>query len=312
MITKVHIQNYRSIVDATVELSPFTLLIGANGTGKSNFLRLFEELSDFHGAANNSFHFEKHYNHQRDSQKIDLSICDNGKKYGWSFAQMRSNGSLPGELNGKVRVYSIDPNCIGEAESLEPKPTVNTDGSGAVKVLDSLKTGDREDLFDKIENDFKKFIPEIEKLSFIPGTNAKQLQVREKHIEKSVPVATLSEGTRLILTILTIIHQENPPKFIGLEEIDRGLHPRLFQKLLERLHYITREKDIQIVATTHNPYLIDQFKDREEAVIIVEKEDGATTFTSLEDKLDGLEPDEMPLGSLWYSGIVGGVPEYAR
>jgi len=223
-----------------------------------------------------------------------------------------SSSKLDHTLYG-AKVYSIDPNKIGEAESLEPKPVVNSDGSGAVQVLDSLKTGEREDLFDRIESDFRKFIPEIEKLSFIPGTNAKQLQVREKCIEKSVPLATLSEGTRLILTILTIVNQENPPRFIGLEEIDRGLHPRLFQQLIERLHYISQEKEIQIVATTHNPYLIDQFKDREEAVIIVEKENGATTFTSLAEKLDDSPPEEEePLGHLWYSGAVGGVPAYTR
>ncbi|MCB0063745.1 MAG: AAA family ATPase, partial [Caldilineaceae bacterium] len=44
MITSIHIQNYRSIVDATAKLAPFTLLIGANGTGKSNFLQLLESI----------------------------------------------------------------------------------------------------------------------------------------------------------------------------------------------------------------------------------------------------------------------------
>lgn len=33
MFTEIYIQNYRSIAKATVNLSPFTLLIGANGTG---------------------------------------------------------------------------------------------------------------------------------------------------------------------------------------------------------------------------------------------------------------------------------------
>ena len=43
-------------------------------------------------------------------------------------------------------------------------------------------------------------------------------------------------------------------------------------------------------------------------MIIVEKKDGETTFTSLEDRLKDLEPGEEPLGELWYSGFLGGVP----
>ena len=42
MLTKVEIKNYRSFVDAEAPLAPFTLVIGANGSGKSNFLKLFQ------------------------------------------------------------------------------------------------------------------------------------------------------------------------------------------------------------------------------------------------------------------------------
>lgn len=38
-ISRVRIQNYRSIADCDVELEPLTLLVGPNGTGKSNFLQ---------------------------------------------------------------------------------------------------------------------------------------------------------------------------------------------------------------------------------------------------------------------------------
>ena len=297
MIKSVYIKNYHSIVEATVNLAPFTLLIGANGTGKSNFLRLFSDLSKIDSA---NKRLTKHYNNPGD-QRIIITQND-----GSSWERPHDQDYRPYSSPNNVKIFSINPDNIGIPEQLKPNPTINEDGSGAVQVLDALKTGDREDLFDQIENDLKRYIPEIEKLSFIPNTNSKQLQVREKHMRTPVPVAELSEGTRLVLTILTIVYQENPPTFIGLEEIDRGLHPRLFQQILELLFEITEEKDVQIVATTHNPYLVDEFKDREDSVIIVEKQDGATTFTSLAEKSEGLSIDQEPLGHLWYSGFVGG------
>ncbi len=305
MITSIHIQNYRSIVDATINLAPFTLLIGANGTGKSNFLQLLEEFGS------QSPSFERHYNYPKEPQVFTIQYDDGTKD---SLEVLIGGGTRGWHLKdkNKVRIYRINPESIGKAEILSPNPTVESDGSGAVKVLDTLKTGDREDLFATIEETFKRYIPEIEKLSFVPTSNAKQLQVREKSIDKPILLENLSEGTRLVLTILTIVYQENPPTLIGLEEIDRGLHPRLFQQIIELLSRISEEKQIQIIATTHNPYLVDEFKGFEEAVIIVEKVDGETTFTTLADKLAGLTPEEEPLGHLWYSGIVGGVPVYAQ
>ncbi|WP_437926085.1 AAA family ATPase [Sorangium sp. So ce291] len=38
MLTSIRLKNFKSFADQTVELSPFTLLLGANGSGKSNFL----------------------------------------------------------------------------------------------------------------------------------------------------------------------------------------------------------------------------------------------------------------------------------
>lgn len=307
MINEIHIQNYRSIVNAQVKLSPFTLLIGANGTGKTNFLRLIKELNASNTKVVSVSPFTiveiknklpTHINFQNTPQSI-LYRVDNSFKDSKKFF----NQNTP-------MLFNLTPANIGRAEPLTPTPTVQESGIGAVAVLDALKTGDREDLFNEIEAKLREYIPEIEKLSFIPGQSTKQLQVREKNINQPVLVSDLSEGTQLVLTILTIVHQINPPNIICLEEIDRGLHPRLFQRIIELFFRMTREKNIQIIATTHNPYLVDQFKGHEEAVIIVEKEKGETKFTSLAERLVGLDPlEDDPLGTLWYSGLVGGVPQ---
>lgn len=305
MITRVEIQNYRSIWQATVPLSPFTLLIGANGTGKSNFLKLLQDLSSAAQAVS-AVALDRHFNHLDDDQRVNISL-DSGK----IVSVTPTSGVVrPYRELLAARVFSIDPVNAGKTERLIPNPSVKEDGSGVVQVLDALKTGDKEHLFEEVERTLSKYIPEIEKLSFIPGQATKQLQVREKYIEKPIPVAELSEGTRLVLTILTIIYQENPPSVICLEEIDRGMHPRLFEQVVQLCFDMTRrEGGPQIIATTHNPYLVDQFKDHEEAVVIVEKENGETTFTTLAERLRHLQPDEEPLGSLWYSGFVGGVPD---
>jgi AAA15 family ATPase/GTPase len=36
MITRLRVQNFKSIIDVTVDLSAVTVLVGESGTGKSN------------------------------------------------------------------------------------------------------------------------------------------------------------------------------------------------------------------------------------------------------------------------------------
>jgi predicted ATPase len=46
MITKLHIQNFKCLRDVSVDLEPFTVLIGKNDTGKTSFLQAVEVLAD--------------------------------------------------------------------------------------------------------------------------------------------------------------------------------------------------------------------------------------------------------------------------
>jgi len=67
---------------------------------------------------------------------------------------------------------------------------------------------------------------------------------------------------------------------------------------------------VQVIATTHSPYFIDLFRDHPEEVIISQKTGRAATFERLSDRPDLPELlREGSLGEMWYSGILGGVPE---
>ena len=320
MITRIKIQNYRSFVDAEVKLRPFSLVVGANGSGKSNLLRVIwaaeRNYKCLYEAPRGEFpslfgDFEdKHVNSPDKATTFDAELS-NGDVFTTNDSDISttSNWSF-----GRPKLYALKPEQISGIETVVSKPSVRSDGSGTAQVLESLKNGDREDLFDKIEENFKRYVPEVEKLSLrTVEQGKKQIQVREKGLKELLPATELSEGTRLVLCILTILHQENPPPIILLEDIDRGLHPRLFEYVAPMLKDIAERHQVNILATTHNPYLVDCFQDDKEAVIIVEKKDGASTLSTLADRLkdldyDKVDPDDMPLGNLWFSGLVGGVP----
>jgi predicted ATPase len=153
----------------------------------------------------------------------------------------------------------------------------------------------------------------VDKLSLKTEGEGKRIQVREKS-GLVFPATELSEGTRLIICLLTILHQETPPPIILLEDIDRGIHPRLFEYTAPLIQQIALDHQINIVATTHNPYLVDSFRDHQEAVLLVEKEEGVSKIVPLSEKLAAInynevDPDDMPLGQLWFSGLIGGAPK---
>jgi predicted ATPase len=196
MLTRIEIKNFRSIYDVSIPLSPFTLLIGANGAGKSNLMRLIDIL------ANTPFNPEAH-----------------------------------------------PPECL-------------------------------------VTQKHKDHLDEPQTIKLFSGDNL---------------VESVRDGMYLPL-------KDGKPidKILVAENIGEGLHPRLFQRLVEDDFELAQTR--QIIATTHNPYFVDEFKDNEGAVLIVEKVDGYTRFSTMADRLEGLDLEEQPLGSVWYSGAVGGVP----
>ena len=70
-----------------------------------------------------------------------------------------------------------------------------------------------------------------------------------------------------------------------------------------------KREPVQVIATTHSPYMLDLFKDHPEEIVIASKADGNVSFERLVDLPNIQEILEgAPLGEVWYSGVLGGVP----
>ncbi len=126
----------------------------------------------------------------------------------------------------------------------------------------------------------------------------------------------LSHGTLIALAILTLAYLPEPPKIVGIEEPDRGIHPRLLREVRDALYRLSYPKDhgesrepVQVIATTHSPYFLDLFRDHPEEIVIAERVGEEAKFQRLSDRPDVDEIlGDAPLGEVWYSGILGGVP----
>ncbi len=101
-----------------------------------------------------------------------------------------------------------------------------------------------------------------------------------------------------------------------LEEPDRGIHPRLLREIRDAIYRLTHPEDhgetrppVQVVATTHSPYMLDLYRDHLDEVVVAHKEGLFARFEKLSElkNVDEILEDSR-LGDAWFGGILGGVP----
>lgn len=117
----------------------------------------------------------------------------------------------------------------------------------------------------------------------------------------SFPADLLSEGTVLVLALLTALHAPNCPRLVLLDDLDAALHPAAQSTLVSALRRVlTLKPDVQIVATTHSPYLLDSFEPEDVIVLRSDPEKGHARARSLADHPDALRMKGLlRTGELW-------------
>jgi predicted ATP-binding protein involved in virulence len=85
-----------------------------------------------------------------------------------------------------------------------------------------------------------------------------------------------------------------------LDDLDRGLHPKAQKELIALLRSLLKtSKDLQILATTHSPYLLDSVETNEVRMTVL-KENGATVCAALASHPQFEKwKDEMTPGEMW-------------
>lgn len=112
--------------------------------------------------------------------------------------------------------------------------------------------------------------------------------LKEKNLNSTelVDARQLSDGTLRCIAILTAVLISEPGSLVMIEEIDNGIHPARVYKLIEQLIDICRERNIDIVITTHNATLLNAYKKEElmgVSVVYRDKDRGTSKIKSFID-----------------------------
>lgn len=334
MIKAVHFRNFKALLDATLPLNKFTLIVGPNGSGKSTAVR------GLRAAYNpNSVHFLdvvsaslKTIDNVTVEVNIEWNVDDSivTGRSGWQYTShyFRQFGldleptGLPDDVVAnlttalsRLQIYSFAADKLADAVQLLPNAKLEETGYNLAGVLDNLRDSEPE-RFETLNEELKRWLPEFDRILFTtpkPGQRSLLLRTRAGH---RIEARDLSDGTLFALAFLTLAYIPNPPSIVCFEEPERGIHPRLLREVRDAMYrlcypeqYGDKRKPVQVIATTHSPYFLDLYKDHPEEVVISHKDERGVHFERLSDKPDIDEfLKDAPLGEVWYSGILGGVP----
>lgn len=223
-----------------------------------------------------------------------------------------------------VKIYNIVPFFLIKSSSLSRDTSIAESASNLVSFLDNIKE-ENPSIFRKIEEDLNKCIPEFKHIT-LPKTKAengyieKKIKLLDKD-ENGYWADEVSEGVLYFLALLCIVHQPNPPKLLLLEEPEKGIHPRRIHEVMKFIFQLAEDKDIQVIMTSHNEHVLEEFAIIPEAVFIFDKDEEGATFVKNLQK-DVIEPDTQKakefgiepidyldnIGENWFMGLMGGVP----
>jgi predicted ATPase len=197
--------------------------------------------------------------------------------------------------------------------SKEREPQMGLDGSGLASVLVRM-AGNRPDDFQELQKKLRRIIPSVQKVRFDRAPVRLRASEHDPMLIEywgdaivfdfenatNVPARMASDGTLLALAILAVAMAPDRPKLILLDNLENGLHPRAQKELVGLLETILGlNPELQVVATTHSPYLVDFLQPEQVRITTLEK-DGSVACGRLTDHPDYEKwKDEMAPGEFW-------------
>lgn len=201
-----------------------------------------------------------------------------------------------------VSYLSID-DARGQPEA-GPHERLSKTGDNLPNVIQYLKEqhpGHLEKIFEVL----RRRVPRLDSVLADPMPDGRLLlQIKDAPFERPVLSKYASDGTLKLLAYLTVLYDPAPPQFVGIEEPENFLHPRLLSDLAEECRAATEVS--QLLVTTHSPFFLNALR-ADEVRALYRDEHGFTQVVRVSD-IRGI-PEFLnagaSLGHLWLEGRLG-------
>lgn len=297
MISRVVFENFKALKSAAVDLEQFTVFVGPNGSGKTSileglsFVEIYgnpkntreqpeiEWLDRFGRGSPNDFFSISFTFDQRSVRKLIFRPPTSPSPSAKWTVELGPQSFVP----PRTKLLRLSPRKLAmPTVPNETDPQMREDGTGLASYLARLKLSDSP-VFDKVAQHLRELVPSIDSIKIdrvrrngiealfplvpgeLPHISGSVYEVLLATLQapprnRSLPANMLSEGTLLLLGMLAVLLGPDRPQLLLIDDMDRALHPRVqveFVKLLKKLLTSDEFKNVQIVGTTHSPYMLD-------------------------------------------------------
>lgn len=311
MIDRVHFENFKSLQDVTLQLGRLTALVGPNGCGKSSVLEgihlLVKHTFDVPPSMQKVTHVPTlserlmyrgrpgtmslaMRNRNGDELTLEVSSAINEPPV-QTASHPDSSAGFPSVAYLHLEASLMTRTAVVEAE----QPRMASDGDGLASALAWMK-GAAEDDFAQLTADLRTVVPGVKRIRVlrerVTHRRMDRLDVAGQPVWRpidesqigdrfsiefddgsEIPADLLSEGTVLTLGLLTKLREPGRPRLLLIDDIDRGLHLGAQVKLVQVLRKLMElDAELQIICTTHSPYLLDLFDPAEVRVLALDGE----------------------------------------
>ena len=122
----------------------------------------------------------------------------------------------------------------------------------------------------------------------------------------------VNEGILHILFYMALIISKQTPSFFAIDNIEMALNPHLCRHLMKEISELTKEREKQILVTTHNPAILDGLNlwdDDIRLFVVKRKDNGHTDVERIKLKPEHKEKagKQLKLSELWTRGYLGAI-----
>ncbi len=201
-----------------------------------------------------------------------------------------------------VSYFSVD-DTRGQPEA-GPQEHLSRTGDNIANVIQYLA----EQYPERLEDVFQALrmrVPRVERVLAEPMQDGRLLlQIKDAPFDNPVLARFASDGTLKMLAYLMLLNDPNPPSFIGIEEPENFLHPRLLPELAEECRAASEHG--KLLVTTHSPFFVNALRP-EDVRVLYRNDQGYTQAVRALD-IQGV-PEFMDAGAslchLWLEGRFG-------
>lgn len=209
----------------------------------------------------------------------------------------------------KCSYYSFSARSLREPSPV--KATLAVDGEGFPTYLDNMSRRHRSRFLKLLERFQSKFPVYTDIL--LDTTVRKRMNWEKDRSERKdcftlafrlqggaeLSAAAVSDGLILWLAFTALAENPEPPSLLLVEEPENGVHYSSLKDAVEALKKLADEDGVQVILTTHSPYLLD-LVEPEEVRVFSKDEEGAVHASNLSDHPEvGKMKKHFMTGEIW-------------